>query len=199
MTAKPADSGPRKLLQGLASIFTKAAYPGKTSPGISDKGLLAFQNTSEVIAAEQLLRKAGFEVEVKGPPPDLQTGCDMVVVFPVISQAAIEQALAKANLCPEKIITESDSLLDPVSLFQTTDLGDWLMTRAANMKITVEKRTGEIVNISGGGCPDVPWLAQLLVGQKLCCAPEPISLGHTLCCYSLQKAFEELKRQMACG
>jgi hypothetical protein len=33
------------------------------------------------------------------------------------------------------------------------------MIRAANMKLTVDKDTMVIVNISGGGCPDVPYLA----------------------------------------
>lgn len=167
--------------------------------GVSDRGMLVFANTSEVIAAERALRKAGFDVEVKGPPPDLQTGCDMVVVFPVLSLAAVEQTLKEAKLEPEKVITASDTLLDPVSLYHVKDMGDWLMARAANMKITIDKRDDRIVNVSGGGCPDVPWLAQQLVGKRLCEAPEPISMGHTLCCYSLQKAYEELKRIRKCG
>lgn len=167
--------------------------------GVSDRGMLVFSNTSEVIAAERALRKAGFDVEVKGPPPDLQTGCDMVVVFPVLSLAAVEKTLKEAKLEPEKVITASDTLLDPVSLYHVKDIGDWLMARAANMKITIDKRDDMIVNVSGGGCPDVPWLAQQLVGRRLCEAPEPISMGHTLCCYSLQKAYEELKRIRKCG
>lgn len=174
--------------------------PGaKAGKEVSDRGMLVFQNTSEVIAAERALRKAGFDVEVKGPPPDLQTGCDMVVVFPVLKQAAVEQTLADAKLKPEKVITAADTLLDPVSLYHVKDLGDWLMVRAANMKITIDKKDDRIVNISGGGCPDVPWLAQQLVGKKICDAPPPISMGHTLCCYSLQKAYEELKRLRKCG
>lgn len=38
-------------------------------------------------------------------------------------------------------------------------------------------------------CPDVPWVAHKLCGLRLDEAPEPLSLGQTLCCYSLQKAF----------
>ena len=90
-------------------------------------------------------------------------------------------------------------LLEPVSLFQTKRLGRWLMVRAANMKITIDTADERIVNISGGGCPDVPWLAQNLCCLRLSEAPEPLRLGQTLCCYSLQKAFEELRRQRACG
>lgn len=165
---------------------------------LSDKGILVFANTSAVISAEQILKKAGFDVLVKGPPPDLQTGCDMVIVFPLIQQADIERTLAKGAVRPEKILTEADIMLDPVSLYQIKDLGAWLMIRAANMKITINKAEGEIVNISGGGCPDVPYLGQELVGKKIREAPEPLSLGHTLCCYCLQKAFDELKKQ-SCG
>lgn len=174
----------------------------KDSPGVkavNDRAMLVFENTSQVIAAERALRKAGFEVEVKGPPPDLQTGCDMVVIFPALKLAAVENVLKQAGLKPEKVVTAADSLLEPVSLFHVKDLGRWIMARAANMKITLDKDTGVIVNISGGGCPDVPFLARELCGKKLCDAPEPVSLGHTLCCYSLQKAYEELKRIHQCG
>lgn len=185
----------------LAHIIGLDSVPSQKNrtKAVSDRGMLVFANTSEVIAAELALRKSGFDVEVKGPPPDLQTGCDMVVVFPLIKQAAVEAALIESGLKPEKIITASDTFLDPVSLYQTKDLGEWLMVRAANMKITIDKKDDKIVNISGGGCPDVPWLAQQLVGKKICDAPPPIGMGHTLCCYSLQKAYEELKRIRQCG
>lgn len=172
---------------------------GDDKPILSDRGILVFANTSEVLAAERTLRKAGFDVEVKGPPPDLQTGCDMVLLFPLLKQSAVETILKSVTLVPERIIADADSLLEPVSLFQVKDLGNWLMLRAANMKITIDKRNGVIVNISGGGCPDVPWLAKELTGKKLHEAPNPNSFGHTLCCYSLQKAFDELKRIHPCG
>ena len=69
------------------------------------------------------------------------------------------------------------------------------MVRAANMKMTVDKRDLRIVNISGGGCPDVPFLAESLVGKNLREAPEPRGMGHTLCGYALQLAYEELLRR----
>jgi len=62
------------------------------------------------------------------------------------------------------------------------------------MKITVSKESLEIVNVSGGGCPDVPYLAQEMVGKKLTEAPSPREIGHTLCGYALQLAFEEIRR-----
>lgn len=193
------DSWLRRLARGAARLVGGNGRDQTGSCPVSDRGMLVFVNTSEVIAAEKVLRQDGFDVEVKGPPPDLQTGCDMVVVFPVLKLAAVEQALKNAKLEPEKIITAADTLLDPVSLYHVKDLGRWLMVRAANMKITIDKETGVIVNVSGGGCPDVPWLAQQMVGKKFCDAPKPISIGHTLCCYSLQKAYDEMRRIWPCG
>jgi hypothetical protein len=87
------------------------------------------------------------------------------------------------------------ALLEPVNLFHTKDFGDYLMVRAANMKVTVEKKTMIIVNVSGGGCPDVPFLAQEMVGKPLSDAPSPRDIGHTLCGYALQLAYEEMIRR----
>lgn len=162
---------------------------------ISDQGFLVYQHTGEVIQAEKILKAAGIAVEVKGPPPDLQSGCDLVIVFPLMYEAAVLAALG--NLKPLTIKPMAHGLLEPVSLFQITDYGCWLMVRAANLKITVEKVSQTIVNISGGGCPDVPYLAQALWGKTLAQAPEPLSLGQTLCCYSLQKALDEMRRQFS--
>jgi hypothetical protein len=161
----------------------------------SDKGILVFHHTSEVIRAESLLREAGFDVSVKGPPPDLRTGCDLVIEFPLVAQLKISVLLDSARIVPLEILPLQDLLLEPVSLFQAKDFGDYLMVRAANMKMTVDKRDLRIVNVSGGGCPDVPYLAESLVGKILHEAPAPRSLGHTLCGYALQLAYEELIRR----
>lgn len=169
-----------------------------------DKGLLVFHNTSEVIRAERLLRESGLAVDVMGPPPDLRTGCDMVLVFPLVSELAARHTLEEAGLIPLQVLPLYDLLLEPVSLFHSTWFGPYLMVRAANMKITVRLEpqvsggcTARIVNISGGGCPDVPYLASLLVGKTLEEADEPRVHGRTLCSYSLQKAFEETRRVTA--
>ena len=122
----------------------------------------------------------------------------MVVVFPLLLQARALTVLHEAGLTPLRAVSAHDVLLEPVSLFQTRRInGRWIMVRAANMKITLDSATGRIVNISGGGCPDVPWLASQLCGRDLQTAPAPLSLGQTLCCYSLQKAFDELRTVMA--
>ncbi|WP_045212935.1 DUF3343 domain-containing protein [Desulfonatronovibrio magnus] len=176
----------------LKSIF--GGTPDKLR-GVSEKGIIVFHHTSEVIKAESLLKKAGLDVLVKGPPPEIQTGCDMVIEFPIVSQLQVLELLRKNRIEPVQVVSVQDHLLEPVSLFNIKDFGDFLMVRAANMKITVHKQTHEIVNVSGGGCPDVPFLAEQLVGRNLFEVAEPAENGQTLCGYSLQLAYEEMKRR----
>ena len=159
-----------------------------------EQGFLVFEQTGDVISAERLLRKQGFAVEVKAPPASLRKGCDMVVVCPIMAHLKIRALLEKEGLHPLDYVPVSDPLLEPVSLFQGTDCAKCCMVGAANMKVTVEKESGRIVNVSGGGCPDVPYLAGLLLGKSLDEADEPRLHGKTLCSYALQRAFEEAKR-----
>lgn len=178
--------------------FFKKLVPKKTQKSqeaLADRGFLVFENTSEVIQAEKHLRSLGLAVTVKGPPPHIQKGCDLVIEFPLMEKLTVERLLTEAGLPPLAIVPVTAPLLEPVSLFHTKDYGPYLMVRAANMKITVDKNTMRIVNISGGGCPDVPYLADALVGKTLHEAPQPRDLGHTLCGYALQLAYEEICRQ----
>ncbi|MBI5249193.1 MAG: DUF3343 domain-containing protein [Desulfomonile tiedjei] len=163
--------------------------------GVSERGLLIFEHTSEVIRAESLLKEAGIDVAVKGPPPEVRTGCDLAITFPIVASLQVSHVLEKAKIEPLQVLSLQDLLLEPVSIYCVKDFGDYLMVRAANMKITVDKRDLRIVNISGGGCPDVPYLAARLVGKTLMEAPEPRSLGSTLCGYALQLAYEEMRRR----
>jgi hypothetical protein len=166
---------------------------GSTSPAVkkghdpaSARGVMAFAHTAEVIRAEAALKAAGMEVRVMGPPPDMRTGCDMVVEFELLREPVARRVLEAANLAPLAVAPVRAGMLEPVSLYQTTDFGQWLMVRAANMKLTVDKESRVIVNISGGGCPDVPALAELMVGGPMTpprrrssvarpCAPTPWS------------------------
>ena len=174
----------------------KKLKSNKKQRGVSaDLGILVFENTSEVIQAENALKQAGWSVRVMGPPPSIQTGCDLVIEFPLIEELNILRELNNADVSPLKVVPVTAPLLEPVSLFQTKDFGEYLMVRAANMKITIEKKDMKIVNISGGGCPDVPYLAQEMIGKTLTEAPRPRDLGHTLCGYALDLAYEELLRK----
>jgi hypothetical protein len=65
------------------------------------------------------------------------------------------------------------------------------MVKAANMKLSFEKKSGIIVNTSGGGCPDIPYLHAEMIGKRLDEAPRPRDLGFTLCALMLDRALEE--------
>ncbi len=169
--------------------------PKPSAEGRQGKGILVFRSTGEVIRAERVLRAKGKKVRVMGPPPQIQTGCDMVIEFALMEQLEVKRILGDVGLEPLEVVPVDSPLLTPVGLYHVKELGAYLMVRAANMKLTVERGTGLIVNVSGGGCPDVPYLAQELVGQNLREAPQPLELGHTLCGYALQMAFEEAMRR----
>ena len=181
-------------------MFTFTFFRKKRSrglPGINnqDRGILVFENTSEVIRAENVLKNDGWAVRVMGPPPEIRSGCDLVIAFPLIEELNILRALREAEVFPLQVVPVNSPLLQPVDLFQTKDFGRYIMVRAANMKLTVDKDTRTIVNVSGGGCPDVPYLAREMVGKALVEAPSPGDIGHTLCGYALQLAYEEITRR----
>lgn len=182
------------MLSFLKKWFGGASAAPPRESRSMELGFLIFQHTGEVIRAEQALQRAGFSVEIKGPPPHLRTGCDMVLVFPLMKEFAVRRVLEQANLKPEGVVPMSGEMPEPVSLLKSKDFGQWLMVQAANVKITVEKSSGIIVNVSGGGCPDVPWLAGMLTGKSIREAEEPKVNGQSLCSYALQKAFAEARR-----
>jgi hypothetical protein len=182
-----------KLPFGLGAKKAAAAKP-KGHDASHARGVMAFAHTAEVIRAEAALKAAGFPVRVMGPPPDMRTGCDMVVEFELMREPSARRVLAEARLAPLAVAPVRAGMLEPVSLFQSVDFGQWLMVRAANMKVTVDKETRVIVNVSGGGCPDVPALAELMVGRTLEDAPAPLERGQTLCSYALELAFREAQR-----
>ncbi|MFO7750292.1 MAG: DUF3343 domain-containing protein [Desulfobacteraceae bacterium] len=178
---------------GFFSLFKKRK--AEQSAQTADRGILIFENTSEVIRSETLLKKGAWRIRVMGPPPEIRTGCDLVIEFPLIEWLEILRALEAENISPLKVVPVSGPLLEPVNIFFTKDFGRFLMIRAANMKLTIEKETLTVVNISGGGCPDVPYLAAEMIGKRLDKAPSPRTIGHTLCGYALQLAYEEVSRQ----
>jgi hypothetical protein len=179
----------------VLGLFKRKQPKGSSPDQRRDRGILVFENTSEVIRAETVLKKEGWKIRVMGPPPEVRSGCDLVIEIPLIEELSILRTLQAADVTPKDVVPVSSPLLRPVDLFQTKELGRYLMIRAANMKLTIDKRTLTIVNVSGGGCPDVPYLAQEMVGKPLADAPSPREIGHTLCGYALQLAYEEVKRQ----
>ena len=164
----------------------------KSEPASQDRGILVFENTTEVIQAETALQKQGWAIKVKGPPPGLRSGCDLVIEFPLIEELSIIRELSKAGIKPIQVVPVNSVLLEPVDLLQVKEYGKYLMVRAANMKITVDRESRLIVNLSGGGCPDVPHLAEQMVNRSLDQAPQPREVGYTLCAYALQIAFDKV-------
>lgn len=178
----------------ILKTFKKFFSENETITG-KDRGFFLFENTSEVIQAEKLLKKNGWQIRVMGPPPEIRKGCDMVIEFPLIEGLNALRLLREEGLTPVDIVPVNKPLLKPVDLYHTKDFGKYLMVRAANMKLTVDKASLTIVNISGGGCPDVPFLAQEMIGKDLYEAPDPEDIGHTLCGYALKLAYEEIKKK----
>ena len=175
----------------LLKLLKKKQPPKNSSDGRKERGILVFDNTSEVIRAESVLKQQGWKIKVMGPPPEIQSGCDLVIEFPLLEELKIFRVLSEAGLEPLQVVPVTSPLLKPVDIFRVKDFGRYLMVRAANMKLTVDKETGIVVNVSGGGCPDVPYLAAEMIGKRLSEAPRPRDLGHTLCGYALQLAYEE--------
>ena len=179
----------------LAGIFKKTRIaPADLRPGQSGSGFMAFKHTGQVVAARKALLAAGLEPQVKAPPPELREGCDMVLEFPAEEKAVYLAVLEDKGLRPLKIASADGSLTAPESLFRYTDYPDHLMVAAANMKLTIERTSGKIVNISGGGCPDVPALAARLMNRPITGAESPEELSRSLCSFSLTQARDEAER-----
>jgi hypothetical protein len=186
------------LVSFLRSVFSglRPGKAGSTTPAGAE-AFLVFANTGEVMQAQRLLSEEGLPVKVMAPPPALRTGCDMVIVTSLLHGYRAINILESCGLAPLRMTPVGEGLLEPVSLFQIKDYGDWLMARAANMKVTMEKAGGRIVNVSGGGCPDVPYLAAQLTGRHIDDADAAMLEGQTLCGYALHLAIEEMRRALA--
>jgi len=159
------------------------------------RGLLVFAHPTTVISVEELLRDEGYEIRVVSPPPAYRTGCDLSVEFPLAHEAAVTELLNSVGLPPLDVVPITSKGMEPLQFVRTKIYDDkYIMVRAANMKMTVDKDTKIIVNISGGGCPDVPYLATAMLGKRLRDAPDPGEVGFSLCAYSLNTSREELIR-----
>ncbi len=180
------------------SMLKKLFRTGEQQPAVhyeQARGLLIYDSVNDVIRAEGLLKKAGYDdIRVVAPPPQYRTGCDLSLEFPLVEQVGIVRLLEHESAPPLDIINIIEELLRPTEICHVKDFGDYCMVRAANMKITFEKNTLKIVNVSGGGCSDVPYLAAEMIGKTLAEAPSPREAGYTLCAYTLAIAFEEARK-----
>lgn len=156
------------------------------------RGLLIYPHAATVVSVEEVLKDEGYDIRVVSPPPSYRTGCDLSVEIPLAEEAIICSILETIGLAPIDVMPITGKHMEPLRFISTVDYGDYLMVRAANMKMTVDKLTKEIVNISGGGCPDIPFIAVKMQGLRLRETPSPGEIGFSLCAYSLNHAYEEI-------
>ena len=154
-------------------------------------GLVLFREVQQAMCTEKVLKSAGYASKLVAPPPELRKGCDLALEINLVEQPGIERLLrdtGTAYISVDPIRVGTAPLLDVVKV---TDFGRWVMVKAGNMKITWEKRSGVIVNVSGGGCPDIPYLHAELIDRRFDEVARPRDIGFTLCALNLDRALDE--------
>jgi len=153
-------------------------------------GLVLFHTVEEAIAAEKILKEYKYEVKLVAPPPKLRKGCDLAVEINIVERAGVERLLQEKEASFLEILPlkGAEALLDIVKI---KDFADACMVKAGNMKLTFDRNTGVILNISGGGCPDIPFLHISMLDKKLTEVSRPRENGYTLCALMLDRAFAE--------
>jgi hypothetical protein len=155
-----------------------------------DKALVVFDYIYHAMRAKHVLEEAGFKLREVAPPVEYRTGCDLAIEVDATDVDAAENLLIEKDvLILDILFMPKGTQLTPVyltKLIKTVDYGDYVMVRCGNMKITYKKGAGTIVNISGGGCPDIPFLG-IVIGQ----GPRPREIGKTICAYTLEHAYNK--------
>ena len=95
----------------LKGLFKKKDKP---ESGGSDRGLLVFENTTAVIRAETVLKEQGWPIRVMGPPPEIRTGCDLVIEFPLIDELAMIRKLSETNIETLQVVQVNSVMLELV-------------------------------------------------------------------------------------
>ena len=144
-------------------------------------GLILFDTVPDAIRAEKILKEAGYVIKMVSPPPELRKSCDLALRIHLVEQAGIEWVLKQNEAFYASVAALGTPTVDLLDNAKSYDLGRWIMIRSGNMKLTYRKESGLIVNISGGGCSDVPYLHARMLGKLLAEAPRPRdSVGATL-------------------
>ncbi|MEQ8181731.1 MAG: DUF3343 domain-containing protein [Smithellaceae bacterium] len=162
----------------------------KNKSSFEGGGLVLFQTVEDAIAGEKILQSENYEVKLVAPPPALRKGCDLAVEINIIEKIGIERLLLQRKVVFMEILPlkGAGDLLDIVKV---KNFDNYCMVKAGNMKLTFDKKEGVIVNISGGGCPDIPFLHISMLDKKLTEVTPPKENGHTLCALMLDRAFKE--------
>ena len=162
----------------------------KRKPPFDGEGLFLFEKVEDAIKAEKVLKSADYMARLVAPPPALRRGCDLAVEINLVEQTGIERLFKQKDVIYiEAVPLKGEGEL--LEIVKATDFGEAIMVKAGNMKLTFDKNTGVILNASGGGCPDIPYLHAELIGKKLTDAPRPKEIGFTLCALMMDRAFVE--------
>jgi hypothetical protein len=163
----------------------------RKKPSFEGGGLVLFMDVHDAMAAEKVLKQSDYAVKLIAPPPELRRGCDLALEINLVEQPGIERLLKEKETGYVSVLPMKPGTSGLLEIVKITDFGDWIMVKAANMKLSFEKKSGVIVNTSGGGCPDIPYLHAEMIGKRLDEAPRPRDLGFTLCALMLDRALEE--------
>lgn len=156
--------------------------------GFEGGGLVLFDSVEEAMSGERALKADGVENRLVAPPPELRRGCDLALEINLVEKPAVERMLRSRQVAFIDILPmKGDAEL--LQVVQVTDFGEAVMVKAGNMKLTFDKASGVVLNISGGGCPDIPYLHAEMLAKSLDRAPRPKEMGHTLCSLMLDRAY----------
>ena len=167
------------------------AFFRRKKPSFEGGGLVLFEDVEDAMRAEKVLRKADYTVRLVAPPPELRAGCDLALEVNLVERPGIERALRENDAPYVRVVPLTAGTSRLLEIVKATDFGEQVMVRAGNMKLSFDKKSGTIVNVSGGGCPDIPYLHSELIDRKLTEAPRPTDIGFTLCALMLDRALEE--------
>ncbi|KPJ48486.1 MAG: hypothetical protein AMJ38_05225 [Dehalococcoidia bacterium DG_22] len=167
------------------------AFLRRKKPSFEGGGLVLFEDVEDAMRAEKVLRKADYTVRLVAPPPELRAGCDLALEVNLVERPGIERALRENDAPYVRVVPLTAGTSRLLEIVKATDFGEQVMVRAGNMKLSFDKKSGTIVNVSGGGCPDIPYLHSELIDRKLTEAPRPTDIGFTLCGLMLDRALEE--------
>ena len=167
------------------------AFLKRRKPSFEGGGLVLFMDVQDAMRGEKVFRNADYAVKLVAPPPELRKGCDLAVEINLVEQPGIERLLRERDVPYVSVAPLKVGTSELLEIVKVTDFGDWVMVKAANMKLSFDKESGIIVNTSGGGCPDIPHLHARMLGKKLTEVLWPKNIGFTLCALMLDRALEE--------
>ena len=154
-------------------------------------GIVIFEDVAQAMKAEKVVRGGGYDVKLVAPPPHMRMGCDLALEINLVEQQGLKRLFKEKDVVFREFLPLTSDSSRVCEIVKITDYGKWTMVKAGNMKLTYEKASGTIVNISGGGCPDIPYLNAEMVEKTLARSPLPRDLGYTLCATMLQRAYDE--------